>query len=96
MVQGERPWSIQATVEEAAAREFMTLDGLGEAAAMALSLSTSLGGQRHPSLSSLKSWLAADDEHPDVLKAFLLDRYFIPMTSSCTLLCQKGPLARND
>ena len=56
-VQGERPWSIQATTEEVAAWELMTLDGLGEAAAMALSLTTSLGGQRHPSLSSLKSGL---------------------------------------
>ena len=55
----------------------MTLDGLGEAAAMALSLSPALGGHRHTSLGSLKAWLAAGAQHPDLLKAFLLDRYFI-------------------
>ena len=73
-MQGERPWSIQATAEEAAAKEFMALDGLGEAAAMALSLTKALGGQRHSSLASLTSWVAAEASRLTELQTFFLDR----------------------
>ncbi len=75
MMQGDRPWSIHTTREEAAAQEFMQLSGLGEAAAMALSLTSGLGGHRHHSIASLKSWLAAGQSHVDQLQVFLLSRY---------------------
>ncbi|KAK9865407.1 hypothetical protein WJX84_001322, partial [Apatococcus fuscideae] len=75
---GERPWSIQATAEEAAAKEFMALDGLGEAAAMALSLTKALGGQRHSSLASLTSWVAAEASRLTELQTFFLDSPEMP------------------
>lgn len=47
------------TPEEAAAKEFAAVDGIGEATAILLAKTTALGGRRHSSLDSLREWARA-------------------------------------
>ena len=45
---------------ELAAREFMSIEGVGEATATVLALTHALGGTPHPSLQSLQTWAKRD------------------------------------
>lgn len=58
-LQGERVEADAATPEEAAAREFATVDGIGEATAILLARTRALGGATHASLDSLRGWASA-------------------------------------
>jgi hypothetical protein len=51
-----------STPEEAAAAEFCSLDGVGEATAIVLARSTALGGSQHGGLESLRAWAGATGE----------------------------------
>lgn len=49
------------------------MEGIGEATALALALTESLGGRRHDSLASLRAW-AQTGVHSAQLEAYLLYR----------------------
>ena len=49
------------------------MEGIGEATALALALTESLGGRRHDSLASLRAWAQTGD-HSAQLEAYLLYR----------------------
>ena len=51
--------SCSSTPEEAAAAEFCSLDGVGEATAILLARSSALGGSQHAGLASLRAWAGA-------------------------------------
>ena len=55
--QGEKVEGAQQSAEERAAKEFCSLEGVGETTAMALAFTTQLGGSQHHSLASLRAWV---------------------------------------
>lgn len=57
--QGERVEADAATPEEAAARQFASVEGVGEATSILLARTQALGGRRHASLESLRGWAGA-------------------------------------
>lgn len=62
-LQGERiEVSAAATPQERAAHEFMSVEGIGEATAIALSKTVALGGAAHGGLASLRDWAGAAGE----------------------------------
>jgi hypothetical protein len=66
------------TPAELLAKELqLSVRGMGAATAAALAATTALGGVRHSSLAGLKQWLAADEGHQELLKAFLHEGEFV-------------------
>lgn len=63
-LQGERIEGSSASPEEQAAREFSAVEGIGEATAIVLARTAALGGARHGSLGSLRSWAGASGALP--------------------------------
>ena len=55
--QGERMEGEEQSAEERAAKEFRTVEGVGEAVGMVLAFTTALGGGRHGGLASLRAWV---------------------------------------
>lgn len=60
--QGERIECNSASTEEQAARELRTVEGIGEGTAIVLARTIALGGAKHGSLDSLRSWAGASGE----------------------------------
>ena len=73
---GSKFWSSNPSPEERAARSFEEIPGLGEGAAMALAMTTALGGRTHPDKASLASWAARDNG--ETLKRYLLESPELP------------------
>lgn len=71
--QGLRLENQQQTLPEIAAKEFCSIEGIGEAVAMVLALTNRLGGTPHRSLHSLRAW-ARDPTNSKELASFLLER----------------------
>lgn len=57
---------------ELAARQFMSIEGVGESTATALALTHTLGGSQHSDLASLRAW--AKQDRGIQLAIFLLSR----------------------
>ena len=51
------------------------LQGIGDAVAAALALTTALGGAKHASRAALAEWLAADLSNRELLQQYLLTRW---------------------
>ncbi|KAL4438181.1 hypothetical protein ABPG77_010542 [Micractinium sp. CCAP 211/92] len=79
-LQGERIEcsSSSSCPEEQAAREFCTVEGIGEATAIVLARSSALGGARHGSLASLQAWAGVSDENALALLSYLTSSEELP------------------
>ncbi|KAL4448494.1 hypothetical protein ABPG75_005713 [Micractinium tetrahymenae] len=77
-LQGEQIECSSDSPEELAARDFCTVDGIGEATAIVLARSTALGGSRHGCLESLRGWAGASDKNAHALLDYLTGSEEVP------------------
>jgi len=67
---GSRAWAEVMSTQEKAAKDFMRVDGIGEATAITLATTTCLGGYKHKGIRSLAKW-ARQGTNEDALVKFL-------------------------
>lgn len=66
------------TPEEAAAKEFQGLEGVGEKTAAVLARTAALGGARQGGVASLRAWVRAAPAHGPEMLTFLLESEEVP------------------
>ena len=76
LLQGQSIENREPTAAERAAKEFTSVEGIGEATAMVLASTCALGGAPHASLTSLTEW-ASQQDNWRCLQEFLLHRCVI-------------------
>lgn len=82
--QGERMGAAALSAEEVMARQLQEeVEGVGESTAQVLALTCALGGARHASLVSLRTW-ARLHTNAQQLQHFLLHRWEGPQGTSHT------------